>query len=77
MYYNPDPTIHEFTAERVVECSNELCQRFEQAIEVELLIENIDGHLEQFTHVCTECDHRNEFEVQIGNPESYYYIDNT
>ena len=76
MVSNPDPTIHEFTAVREVECKNETCQRFEQAIELELLIENIDGHLEQFTYVCTECDHRNEFDIEIGNPQSYYYEDN-
>lgn len=71
--YNPDPTIHEFTAERVVECKNEECQRFEQTIEVELLVENIDRYYEQFSYVCPECDRLNEFEVHIGNPESYYY----
>jgi len=74
--YNPDITVTEFTASRVVECKNEGCQRFEQAIELELLIENIDGHLEQFTYVCTECDHRNEFDIEVTNPESYYYEDN-
>lgn len=76
MYHDPDPTITEFTAERSVACQNEGCQRFEQTIEVELLVENIGGNLEQFTYVCTECDHRNEFEVEIGNPESYYFVDN-
>lgn len=73
MFSNPDPKIYEFTAERVVECKNEDCQRFEQTIEVELLVENVDGHLEQFTYVCTECDYRNEFDIEIGNPQSYYY----
>lgn len=73
MYYNPDPTITEFTAYRAVECKNESCQRFEQSIELELLVENIDGNQEQFTYVCTECDYRNEFDIAIGNPERYYY----
>lgn len=74
--YNPDPPIHEFTAERVVECKNEECQRFEQTVAVELLVENIGGHLEQFTYVCPECDTTNEFDIEIGDPESYYYVDN-
>lgn len=76
MYYDPNPTITEFTASRVVECKNDACQRFEQAIELELLIENVGGNLEQFTYVCTECDRRNEFDIEIGNPQSYYYEDN-
>ena len=76
MYYNPDPTITEFTASRAVECKNETCQRFEQTIELELLIENVDGNLERFTYVCTECDRVNEFDIEIGNPQSHYYEDN-
>ena len=76
MSISPYTTITEFTATRTVKCANEACQRFEQAIELELLIENIDGHLEQFLYVCTECDHRNEFDIEIGNPQSYYYEDN-
>jgi hypothetical protein len=76
MSNSPYSTITEFTATRTVKCANELCQRFEQDIELELLVENIDGHLEQFSFVCTECDHRNEIEIEITNPESYYYEDN-
>lgn len=76
MYNDPDPVITEFTAERSVACQNEGCQRFEQTIEVELDIENSGGYLELFTYVCTECDHRNDIEVEIGNPESYYFVDN-
>ena len=76
MYGSPYTTVTEFTAWREVYCRNEACQRFEQEIELELLVENIDGHREEFAYTCTECDHRNEFEVEITNPESYYYEDN-
>ena len=75
MYGNPYSTITEFTAPRMVQCASELCQRFEQEIEIELLVESIDGNREQFVYVCTECDHRNEFDIEITNPESHYYYD--
>ena len=75
MYGSPYYTTTEYTAARLVECKNDTCQRFEQSIELELLVENIDGNLEQFVYVCTECDHRNEFDIEITNPESHYYYD--
>jgi hypothetical protein len=75
MYYNPMPTVAEWQDYRTVYCRNETCQRLEQEIEIEILVENIDGNLEQFSYTCTECDHRNDFEIEIGNPESYYYTD--
>lgn len=75
MYYNPTPTITEWEDYRAVYCRSETCQRFEQEIEIKLLVENVDGNLEYFVYNCTECDNRNEFTIEIGNPQSYYYTD--